>query len=166
MIIRDAVKSELPLIREQRVSAYSEHAQSIPKDHWNALKQAISSEADSNAEVELIVAEFNNKIIGSVVLFPPNTDAYEGYLDKLNYCEIRMLAVEPDSRGMGVATALISECIERAKLKGYDKIGLHTGEYMVGAINLYNRFGFKRIPEYDFEPANDGIIVKAFQLSI
>lgn len=166
MKIRDAQEHELDFIREQRVAAYLEHSRSIPDAHWQALKQAISSEADRLHDSELIVCELNQKIVGSVVLFPANTDAYEGELEELDYPEIRMLAVDPKIRGKGVASALITECIRRSRAKNHQFIGLHTGEFMEQAIKLYTKHGFERLPQYDFEPANDGIIVKAFRLSI
>jgi len=166
MIIRDAVVTELPLIRAQRITAYEEHAERIPKEHWHALKHAITSEVETNPAIEQIVAELDGKIAGSVVLYPPKTDAYEGKVEMLDYPEIRMLAVAPEAQGKGIATALITECITRAKAKGCRSIGLHTGEFMKGARRLYERLGFERIPQYDFEPANDGIIVKAYQLRI
>jgi ribosomal protein S18 acetylase RimI-like enzyme len=165
MIIRDAAKNELVFIREQRVNAYREHAQIIPIDHWMALERAISSDADTQSGAELLVAELNGNIVGSVALFPPHTDAYEGYVEELDYPEIRMLAVSSEYRGKGVASALISECIHRAKNNGFRSIGLHTGEFMKDAIKLYEKIGFERLPEYDFQPADDGITVKAFQLS-
>lgn len=164
--IRNATKDELNFIREQRIAAYLEHAQAVPEEHWLALKKAISSEADIQPGVELIVCELEDKIVGSVVLFPANTDAYEGSLEELDYPEIRMLAVAPETRGKGVASALISECIQRAKAKGFKSIGLHTGDFMRNAMELYKKHGFERLPQYDFEPANDGIIVKAFRLSL
>ncbi|MRH43919.1 GNAT family N-acetyltransferase [Aquibacillus halophilus] len=166
MNIRNANKREIELIRNQRVQAYSEHAKAIPDQHWQALKQAISSDADIQDGVELIVAELGGEIVGSVALFPANTDAYQGYVDELDYPEIRVLAVSPEARGKGIASALINECINRTKLKGFDYIGLHTGSFMESAIKLYERIGFERLPQYDFEPADDGIIVKAFRLSI
>lgn len=166
MQIRNASQEERPFIRQQRIEAYQIHTASINTAHWQALKQAISSEADSGPGVELLVAEAEGEIVGSVVLFPPDTDAYEGYVDKLDYPEIRMLAVAPKAQGTGVASALIKECIKRAKEKGYSYIGLHTGEFMEKAISLYEQHGFERLPQYDFEPANDGIIVKAFRRSI
>jgi ribosomal protein S18 acetylase RimI-like enzyme len=164
MIIRDAAKNELDFIREQRVNAYREHVQMIPGGHWKALERAISSEADTEPGVELLVAEINGNIVGSVALFPPNTDAYEGYVEELDYPEIRMLAVSPESRGEGVASALILECMHRAKNNGFSSIGLHTGEFMKDAIKLYEKIGFERLPEYDFQPADDGITVKAYRL--
>ncbi|MGJ9381881.1 GNAT family N-acetyltransferase [Salipaludibacillus sp. CF4.18] len=166
MITRNAEKEELQLIRDQRIAAYAEHAKEINEDHWKGLEKAISSEGDIQPGSEMIVAEIHGEILGSVVLFPAKTDAYEGYVEELEYPEIRMLAVSPEARGQGVAKALILECIRRAKEKGYDTIGLHTGSFMKNAIKLYEQFGFERIPQYDFEPANDGIIVKAFRLSI
>lgn len=166
MIIRDALITEVEWIRSERVNAYSEHASFIPKTHWQALKSAISSEADCAPGVELIVAELDGQIVGSVALFPAKTDAYEGYVEEMNYPEIRLLAVDPHVRGKGVATALITECIKRSKEKGHDSIGLHTADFMKDAIKLYDKMGFTRLPQYDFEPAGDGIIVKAFQLAI
>ncbi|MFS0822844.1 GNAT family N-acetyltransferase [Bacillus sp. 1P02SD] len=166
MKIRDAKQEELEFIREQRVAAYHEHSTVIPAAHWLALKQGISSEADRLHGSELIVCELDGEIVGSVVLFPANTDAYEGQLEELEYPEIRMLAVSPEARGKGVASALITECIQRSRAKNHQFIGLHTGEFMKQAIKLYTKHGFERLPHYDFEPANDGIIVKAFRLSI
>ncbi|MFB3162201.1 GNAT family N-acetyltransferase [Neobacillus sp. 179-J 1A1 HS] len=166
MIIREAKEKELPYIREQRVNAYVEHSAKIPEGHWLALKQAILSEGDTLPGVERIVADIDGEIAGSVVLFPAKIDAYDGNVEVLDYPEIRMLAVSPEMRGKGVASALVSECIQRAKARGYQSIGLHTGEFMETAMNLYERLGFERLPQYDFEPANDGIIVKAYRLSL
>lgn len=165
MKIRDAKEEEGTFIREQRVNSYKEHADCIPEGHWEALKRSISSEADIQPGVERIVAESDGEILGSVALFPAKTDAYNGYIDALDYPEIRMLAVTPEARGMGVATALITECIRRSKEKGYSSIGLHTGQFMESAMRLYESLGFERLPQFDFEPAGDGIIVKAYRLT-
>jgi GNAT superfamily N-acetyltransferase len=165
MIIRNAKVDELPFIREQRVNSYQEHAQNIPEDHWKALKQAISSDADAQKKVERIVAEIDGQIVGSVALFPAKIDAYEGLVDELDYPEIRMLAVTPQARGNGVAAALISECIQRSRGQGFRSIGLHTADFMKSAMRLYERLGFERLPQFDFEPADDGIIVKAYRLT-
>ena len=63
--------------------------------------------------------------MGSVALFSPDIKAYEGLLeDELDYPELRMLAISSKARGKGVATALINECISRAKEKGFPAMGL------------------------------------------
>jgi GNAT superfamily N-acetyltransferase len=164
--IRKALGYEVEIIREQRVRAYEEHKKNIPEGHWDALKKAISSDADEQPGVELLVAELYGKLVGSVALFPAKADAYKGIADILDYPEIRMLSVNPDYRRKGIAEALIKECIRLAKEKGYPYIGLHTADFMETAMRLYERMGFVRKPQFDFQPANDGITVKAFQLSI
>ena len=167
MIIRNAKSSEFEYIKELRVHAYNEHEQKIPKDHWNVLKNQISADEDLEQDIDQIVAEIDGEIAGTVVLYPPKTELYKGLLEEsLDYPEIRKLAVSPDFRGRGVAKALIAECIKRSKNRGIKKIGLHTADFMENAVKLYEDLGFERLPQYDFEPADDGIIVKAFRISI
>ncbi|MFZ3591204.1 GNAT family N-acetyltransferase [Bacillus sp. DJP31] len=155
----------LQSVREKRVHVYREYAKDIPTKHWESLSRNLSSNADTQPGVELIVAELNGDIVGSVVLFPAKTKAYGGYIDEFDYPEVRMLTVAPETRGKGVASALLFECIQRTKAKGYKSIGLHTGEFMKHAIGLYERLGFERLPQYDFEPGNDGIIVRAYAMN-
>ena len=166
MIIRDARVDEHNYIKEIRLNAYTEHATKIPVDHWNVLKAQVSSDADLQEDVLRLVAEIDGEIVGSVAVFPPKTDAYGGLVEELNHPEIRMLAVASNARGKGVATGLIKECIQRVREQGLEYIGLHTADFMENAIQLYGQLGFERLPQFDFEPSDDGIIVKAFRLSV
>lgn len=167
LIIRDSKEEELAFIREMRLQAYEEHIPKIPNAHWSALKQSILSDSDSKPGIERIVAEIDGEIVGSVALFAPDKQIYEGLLDEeLDYPELRMLAISTQARGKGVATALINECIKRTKEKGFTEMGLHTADFMENAIKLYAHLGFERLPQFDFEPANDGIIVKAFRITL
>lgn len=163
--IHDAKKDMYSDIKDQRLEAYHIYKDRLPADHWNALAQNLSSDADTQEGVELIVATLNEKVVGSVVLFPAKTSAYE-FIDELDYPEIRMLAVAKEAQGQGVASALVKECVNRVKAKGLPAIGLHTGEFMTDAIRLYEGLGFKRLPEFDFVPANDGIVVRAYYLEL
>ncbi|MHA6480792.1 GNAT family N-acetyltransferase [Paenibacillus sp. strain BS8-2] len=167
MLIREAEENEREWIRKQRIEAYRVHANRIPAGHWAALEQAISTDADALEEVKLLVAvEDNGEIAGSVALFHPDIDAYDGLTEKQNIPEIRLLAVSPANRGRGIASALLEECFRRARSEGFAAIGLHTGEFMLEAISLYERTGFIRVPEHDFQPADDGINVRAYRLSL
>ncbi|WEG12170.1 GNAT family N-acetyltransferase [Pullulanibacillus sp. KACC 23026] len=166
VMIREYRDHELEHIRTQRVKAYEEHASRLPSAHWEALKQAISSAADVDEGAELFVAEVDGDIVGSVVLCPENTDAYKGLTGMSEFPEIRMLAVAPRARGKGVARKLIQTCIDLTRECEHKAIGLHTGDFMEQAMALYTKMGFERLAEYDFEPAGDGIIVKAFRYVI
>ena len=55
MIIREALESELPAIRELRINAYREHAQIFSRIIGKFSKQSISSDADIQSG-ELIVS--------------------------------------------------------------------------------------------------------------
>jgi len=166
ILIREARESEWEAIRNQRMDAYKEHSTAIPQEHWELLKQALFSGADVEAGAELLVADLDGEIVGSVVLCPENIDSYKGLTDLSAYPEIRMLAVMKDARKQGVAEALINECFKRARDREKKAIGLHTADFMISAMKLYTRLGFERVPEQDFEPANDGVIVKAFRYTL
>ncbi|CAM5207276.1 putative N-acetyltransferase YhbS OS=Ureibacillus acetophenoni OX=614649 GN=SAMN05877842_1183 PE=4 SV=1 [Ureibacillus acetophenoni] len=165
MIIRDALPTEFAKVKEIRLAAYEEHAGKVPESHWNALKQQIIADEDTPG-IETIVAEVDGEIVGTAVLYPAETSAYQGLVDnQLTYPELRKLAVSDKARGKGVAKALIQECINRAKKKGYASMGLHTADYMETAMKLYEKIGFVRTPEEDFIPLEDGIVVKAFRIT-
>jgi GNAT superfamily N-acetyltransferase len=167
MIIRNAAEHEYEYIKNLRLQAYQEHAKKIPAGHWEILKNQITSDADLQPSVERIVAELDGLIVGTVALFPTKIVAYKGLVDdESEYPEIRMLAVHPNARGKGIATLLLKECIKRCKQEGYQAIGLHTSDFMSTAVKLYEELGFEWLPQYDFEPADDGIIVKAFRVSL
>lgn len=167
MLIRDARIEEQDYINELKLNAYGEHAHKIQEDHWNVLRNSVLSNAEWQEGVIRLVAETGEKIVGSVALFPAKMDAYKGLTDEVqDYPEIRMLAVSREVRGKGVAKALVNECIRRAKEKGYLSIGLHTADFMEDAVELYSRLGFERLTQYDFEPSDDGVVVKAFRLKI
>jgi len=63
---------------------------------------------------------------------------------------IRLLAVDPGSRGRGVGKALTLACIDRARGLGRSAVILHTTRGMQTAWAMYERLGFERFPEIDF----------------
>lgn len=167
MQIRNALEEEYSAIREIRLDAYREHAQKIPEKHWNVLKQSILSDEEDEDGIERIVAEIDGEIVGTVALFSSEIEAYKGLTEgQLGYPELRMLAVSSKARGKGIAKALVEECIERSKKKGYSFMGLHTADFMENAVKLYESLGFERLPENDFVPLDDGIVVKAFRIAL
>ncbi|GGC76169.1 hypothetical protein GCM10007216_03420 [Thalassobacillus devorans] len=161
--IRPMKHEELPFVRNQRIGCYEEYQSLVSEEHWNALKGTLSSEDDLKEGVNIYVMEESGSIIGSIVLFPANTEAYEWLEEGADYPEIRMLAVDSASRKKGIGKSLVLHCIETAKKEGHSHIGLHTADFMKNAMALYTNMGFERIPSQDFEPVNDGVIVKAFK---
>jgi GNAT superfamily N-acetyltransferase len=81
------------------------------------------------------IAEMNGKRIGCVFLVKESE-----YVAKL-----RLMLVEPDSRGLGLGALFIQECIDFAKNAGYAKVTLWTNNVLHAARHLYQAAGFQLI---------------------
>lgn len=77
---------------------------------------------------------------------------------------IRLLAVSPAARGLGIGKALTRYCIEQAQALGKNTVILHTTHAMQTAWTLYERMGFQRFPEIDFKQGN--LEVFGFRLAL
>jgi GNAT superfamily N-acetyltransferase len=130
---------------------------------WAALKGAVTAALATEIPVERLVAEQDGALVGSVMLFPPAVEAYGGETTRSKVPELRLLAVASKVRGQGVGQALVDACVQRAQQQGATALGLHTSDSMRVAIRLYERMGFVRVPEQDFQPAG-AERVKAYQL--
>ena len=163
--VRDAREDERAAVRELTLRSYAEYATVMAPSAWAALEQAVRAALASEERVERIVAERGGALVGSVLLYPPATDAYGGAASRASWPEVRLLAVAPEARGHGVGQLLMSECVRRARRAGAAELGLHTSRSMQAAIQMYTRMGFTRAPEHDFQP--DGAeLVEAFRLKL
>jgi ribosomal protein S18 acetylase RimI-like enzyme len=163
--IRDAREDERPAIRELTLAAYAEFADIMAPTAWTGLERAVRNALDSDGPAERIVAEREGRLLGSVMLYPPAVDAYGGEVAKASWPELRLLAVDPAIRGQGIGQALVDECVRRARASGASELGLHTSESLRAAIRMYERMGFERVPEFDFQPEG-AELVTAYRLDL
>lgn len=152
LTIRDATVAERSTTVALTRDAYAEFARVMDPVAWEELRDAIDDALASDAPRERIVAEFDGRIVGSVALFPPETKPYAEFDGISTSPELRLLAVSRSARGLGVGSALVDECVRRARRMGASEIGLHTSRSMQAAIQLYRSMGFERVPERDFTP--------------
>jgi ribosomal protein S18 acetylase RimI-like enzyme len=150
--LRDARDEDLAAVRALTLQAYAEYAKVMEPSAWAGLEQAVRRTVESESDAERIVAEHEGRIVGSVMLFPPSTSTYGGSVEAPPWPELRLLAVSPEVRGMGVGRLLVDECVRRAQASGATELGLHTSKSMETAIGMYRRMGFVRAPEHDFQP--------------
>ncbi len=61
----------------------------------------------------------------------------------LDEAVILKIAVHPDHRGRGIATALIQAALDRFRRMRIREVELHVDIVQRGAIRLYEKFGFK-----------------------
>jgi GNAT superfamily N-acetyltransferase len=79
--------------------------------------------------------------------------------------EFRMLAVTSEARGQGVGAALVQSCIERARSAGCSALALCSLRTMTPAHRIYERMGFARAPERDWQPL-PGLTLVAYLLRL
>jgi GNAT superfamily N-acetyltransferase len=151
-VVRDALPSDRDAIRDLTLGAYAEYANVMAPDSWEGLAAAVRVALDSTDPMERIVADDDGTLIGSVLLYPPSARAYGDLAGQLGTPELRLLAVAHEARGRGVGRALVEECIRRARRDGASALGLHTSRSMATAMQLYQRMGFERAPDLDFQP--------------
>jgi DNA-binding MarR family transcriptional regulator/GNAT superfamily N-acetyltransferase len=63
--------------------------------------------------------------------------------DAPDTAQLRLLLVEPQSRGAGVGTRLVEECLRFARRAGYRRIMLWTTDVQANARRIYQRQGFE-----------------------
>lgn len=163
--IRDARPEDREAVRDLTLASYAQYAATMEQAAWAGLEGALHAALATTDEVERIVAERDGALVGSVMLWPPAADAYRGAVARAPWPELRLLAVAPAARGQGVGEALMEECVRRARRMGATELGLHTSRSMGAAIRMYERRGFVRAPEYDFQPPG-AELVTAYRLPL
>ena len=164
--VRDARADEHGAIAALTLGAYAEYARTMAPPAWAGLEAAVRAALASVAPAERIVAVGDGgALLGSVQLYPAATDPYGGATPRARWPEVRLLAVAPTARGLGVGRALMDECVRRARAAGAASLGLHSSRSMAAALGLYRTMGFVRMPELDFQPPG-GETVEGYRLAL
>ncbi len=157
LIIRDARIEELNKVSIVIKEAYLEYKDSIPPENWKFYLEDIMNVRSRLEVSNLIVAEKNRHIAGTVTLFLDASLSSEDW--PRSWAAIRILAVHPAYRGLGIGRALMDECIRRCREHNIKTLALHTAAIMKVARKMYEGMGFIRVPEYDFYPRPDTMVM-------
>ncbi|SET25658.1 Ribosomal protein S18 acetylase RimI [Paenibacillus sp. NFR01] len=164
IIIREALDRDRDAIAAVLLDAYSQYAAFLPEAFWLEYKQSILDSVHGDAPSARIIAEADNQIVGSALLFTSSETAYGRPELGIHSPVLRLLAVSTAARGRGIATLLIQEAARRSLASGASKLHLHTSDMMASAIRLYERLGFHRAYETDIK--NGDTLVKGFRLDL
>jgi GNAT superfamily N-acetyltransferase len=164
--IRDAYPGDREAIRQVTLSAFQEYASAMPS-RWEEYRRHILETLADVKSAEQIVAEHDGAILGTILLYPAGTTFSRpgGAPSALAGPEVRLLAVAPAARAQGIGTALMRECIRRARRSGAPVLTLHTTDRMSVAMRMYERMGFVRAPELDFQ-VDEELTVKGYRLKL
>ena len=162
--VRDAKVEDLDYVALLIRDAYQEYQANFPPEVWEGYARDIMDVRSRLDISELIVAENAGGLVGAVTFYPNASPSDQGGWPP-GWTGVRLLAVHPDARGMGVGRVLMDECLRRSRQIGARTLGLHTTELMAVARGMYERMGFVRVPEFDFHPA-PGAVVMAYRLDL
>ncbi|MGV9699831.1 GNAT family N-acetyltransferase [Streptomyces sp. NPDC003470] len=116
---------------------------------------------------QVLAAAADGRILGGVTFVPSGGPMAD--IARPGEAEIRMLAVHHEARGRGVGEALVRSCVDRARaVEGCARVVLSTQRTMHTAHRLYERLGFVRTPERDWNPVPelDDITLLTYQLTL
>ena len=160
VVVRALAESDHEAVAELTVASYVGGGHIPAGDAYEAVLRDVAGRA---ARAEVLVAELDGEVVGSVVLTPHGTAMSE--TARPDEYEFRMLAVHPRAHRRGVARALLRAVLDRARAaEGVRAVALTTMPSMRHAHRMYEALGFERVPERDWwlrdvlpevEPAED-----------
>lgn len=169
LTIRDLRPEESAALGRLMVEVYSS-LEGFPKPHeqprYYETLANIGEFANKKDARVLVAATPDGALVGGVVYFGDMAEYGSGgtATTERNASGIRLLAVGAEHRGLGAGKALTEFCIGLALAAGHAQVILHTTAAMKPAWNMYERIGFARSSDLDFE--QQGFPVFGFRLAL
>jgi len=160
VIVRDARPDELAEVGALRVTAYQAGGFMSPDSGYAPTLRALGGDGDGTV---LVAVDDDGRILGTVMLQPSSHGGEVGV--GRDEAEIRALAVVPGEQGRGTGSTLLRAVIERARREGVTRLVLLTQPEMRAAQHLYEREGFRRLPDRDWSPV-PGRTLLAYGLAV
>lgn len=158
--VRRAAESELADVGRITVEAYRDDG-FLAEDHDYLDELADAGIRARDAEVWVAVDD--SGVLGSVTFCPVGSPFAE--VAEAGEGEFRMLGVARRARRRGIGEALVRRCVERSEELGYDAVVMSSMAEMATAHRVYERLGFRRLPERDWSPV-EGVDLLAFTRSL
>ena len=153
--IRDILKTEYQTLGKLMIDVYSTLDGFPGPDEQPAYYKMLANigrlSEQENTRV-LVALSRKKEIIAGVVYISEMSVYGSGGTATLetNASGIRLLAVDPASRGAGAGKALTNACINLARENNHTHVILHTTQAMKIAWQLYENLGFQRALDLDF----------------
>jgi ribosomal protein S18 acetylase RimI-like enzyme len=156
VILRPAQPEEYATVGELTLAAYVADG-FLDEDHGYAGELRAAAHRAEEAELVVAVDPTSQALLGTVTYCVNGSHYAE--IAQPGEAEFRMLAVAPAARGRGIGGQLATWCVDRAREQGCTAIVLSTLDLMHTAHRLYERMGFRRLPERDWTPEPDITLV-------
>ncbi|EMQ99332.1 GNAT family N-acetyltransferase [Paeniglutamicibacter gangotriensis] len=159
LVIRPATEADYPHIARITLDSYLHAGHFDDPDH--EYLQFVAQVAARHAAAEILVAERDGKVIGSVTLVRHGSEYADIALP--GELEFRMLVVDPEVQRSGAGRALLNAVIARAReIDEVHTISLTTGGHWIAARALYEADGFTHASERDWYVPNTEIVLVVY----
>ncbi len=162
--VREAQPDELDAAGALVVAAYEAQGGLNGDDARGYLDFVRDARGRSRDCPILVAVDDGGMLLGSVSYVPGAGNPF-AEIEIGEEAGFRMLGVDPAAQGRGVGRALVEACITRARADHRPGLAISTGPDMAPAHRLYERLGFRRAPDRDFEPV-PGILLWAYVLTL
>ena len=140
MKFRIATESDLPQIVRMLADDFlgsqrERYEDPLPESYIKAFR-----EIDADPNNELIVAELEGEVIGTLQLTYTPSISFQGS----KRCTVESVRVDEKLRGQGIGREMMLWAVERAKEKGCASIQLTTNNDRVDAHRFYDSLGFSK----------------------
>lgn len=159
LTIRRALDGEFDIVASLIVDAYAEFAAAMAPDAWSMFAQDIANVYGRLSDGQIVVAEREGAIVGTVTVYRDWRGAQPGTL------ALRLLAVPPSERNSGVGSALMEWAVAEARAADKTRVVLTAMQVMDTLLDMAQKMGFVRAPELDHEPA-PGVRVEGYSLDL
>jgi DNA-binding CsgD family transcriptional regulator/GNAT superfamily N-acetyltransferase len=150
-VVRDAVPAHYPAIRGVVIAAYRQYTPQIAREVFLPyLADLLDLEKHARLG-RLLVVEADGHLCTYLALYPDAS--LQSFAWPPGWAGGRALAVHPAARGLGAARAVLVTLERLAREAGAPVFAFHTASFITGAITLYERLGYRRAPEFDFNLA-------------
>ncbi|MCQ3938309.1 MAG: GNAT family N-acetyltransferase [Chloroflexi bacterium] len=140
LLFRRATQADLPaivhMLADDELGSRRERLENpLPEAYFKALD---AIQADGNHE--LIVAELNGEVVGSLHLMFLPSISFQGGLRS----QVESVRVASKHRGRGIGAQMMEYAIARARERGAHVMQLTSHETRKDAHRFYERLGFKK----------------------
>ena len=150
MIIRPALKNDLPRINELRHQVSELHYSARPDMFTPGFPQEISDYLQvmfNDDDKQIIVAEMNDQIVAFACLAEVESPATP-YRPARRYLEVDEVGVDEFVRRQGIGRKLFEEIRCIAVKKGFKRIELNMWDFNEDALKFYEAIGFNTYRRY------------------